>query len=335
MKFGACKHRFLSVLLALLLALTPIQAVAEAAAQSAKTTDVSLSSEISAESLDLDFSTVVLDQVGAPVAVKMNNGSTTWTPGASGGSKTISFTNASYNISVDYSSGTSSWATGTVGGTQGTVTVKKNTSYSSRSGDVIFLDTQKGGEYKVHIVQSGAPRPTATNTNTPTPTKTPTPKPRLSVDKTSLTFTNGASTQSVKLSNIVGSVSVDYGSNTSSWVTAGVGGSTGTISVKANTSYSKRTGTVVYIDNGTGYSVTITVTQNAAPTPTPTKTPTPTPKPPTNTPTPIPKLKADKTSLDSKAFQHQGHHLCGLRRKHEFLGNRNLRWKHGNNLSKG
>ena len=297
MKFGACKHRFLSVLLALLLALTPIQAVAEAAAQSAKTTDVSLSSEISAESLDLDFSTVVLDQVGAPVAVKMNNGSTTWTPGASGGSKTISFTNASYNISVDYSSGTSSWATGTVGGTQGTVTVKKNTSYSSRSGDVIFLDTQKGGEYKVHIVQSGAPKPTATNTNTPTPTKTPTPKPRLSVDKTSLTFTNGASTQSVKLSNIVGSISVDYGSNTSSWVTAGVGGSTGTISVKANTSYSKRTGTVVYIDNGTGYSVTITVTQNAAPTPTPTKTPTPTPKPPTNTPTPIPKLKADKTSL--------------------------------------
>ncbi|MCR5376151.1 MAG: InlB B-repeat-containing protein [Lachnospiraceae bacterium] len=294
MKFGACKHRFLSVLLALLLALTPIQAVAEAAAQSAKTTDVSLSSEIPVESLDLDFSTVVLDQVGGTVAVKMNNGSTNWSPGASGGSKTISFTNASYNISVDYSSGTSSWATGTVGGTQGKVTVKQNTSYNSRSGDVIFLDNQKGGQYKVHIVQAGAQRPTATNTNTPTPTKTPTPTnsptpvPRIKADKTSLTFSNGASSQSVKLSNVKGSVSVDYGGNTSSWVTAGVGGTTGTISVKANNSYSRRSGTVVFIDNGTGYSVSITVTQNAAPTPTNT---------PTNTPTPVPRIKADKTSL--------------------------------------
>ena len=222
---------------------------------------------------------------------------------SSGGTKTVTLSNRSGDITVEYSGNTSSWATASGGGNSYTVTVKANSSQSARSGQIIFIDNKTGDSAKVDVSQkaASAPVPTKKPTSAPTPTNkvtpvptslTPTPRPKLAASPVSFSLSCDASTPKITFRNRVGDLTFQYVGSTNTWVTVGGGGDSYTLSVKSNTTMNSRSGQIVFVDPKTGDSVTISLTQEGGAKPTNTPVPTPT-NTPTPTPTPRPKLAVD------------------------------------------
>lgn len=200
------------------------------------------------------------------------------------GSKTVTLSNRMGDVTIEYDKNTSSWVTAAGGGDSYTITVKENLNTSPRSGEVVFIDTKTGNSVSVTITQDAAPtptpKPTATSSPTPSPkpTNTPTPRAKLAIEASPKTFPHEGSSQTIKLTNRVGDITVEYTGSTNSWATVSGGGDSYTVSVAKNSSYDVRNGQIVFLDTKTGDSVVVAISQKGSPRPTATPSPTPTPK---------------------------------------------------------
>ncbi len=212
------------------------------------------------------------------------------------GSKTVTLSNRMGDVTIEYDKNTSSWVTAAGGGDSYTITVKENPNASPRSGEVVFIDTKTGNSVSVTITQDAAPtptpkptatssptpspKPTATSSPTPSPkpTNTPTPRAKLAIEAPPKTFPHEGSSQTIKLTNRVGDITVEYTGSTNSWATVSGGGDSYTVSVAENSSYDVRNGQIVFLDTKTGDSVVVAISQKGSPRPTATPSPTPTPK---------------------------------------------------------
>ena len=243
---------------------------------------------------------------------KMTANTTSISFGYSAETKTVTISNRTGTLTVS----SVFWVSYSVSGSTVKLTSTRNTG-GSRSGTITIKDGS-GQTVKISVSQKAAPTPTPTKTPTPTPTNTPkptatptpkptntpkptptntpkpkptntpkptaTPTPKMTANVTSLTFSSGAESKSVRITaGQKGTLRADRNSN-AMWLTVTVSGSSVTFTTTKNTG-AARTGTVDITDTGSGQTVRITVTQGAAPTPTPTNSPTPTPKLTVNTTT--------------------------------------------------
>lgn len=183
--------------------------------------------------------------------------------GAGGGSGTVTITsyetlNGSWYRDVSYSIDSStlpSWATYDGGGS---FTISANTSSSSRSAQVYFVQDESGNRDYVSLSQSGA---------TPTPDNYVFTWDGGSTSDTSANFpwnfsVNGTAANIPVISTKNGSSQSWSVSSKPSWITTSTTSSKVTISASDN-SGSARSGEVVLTQSGSGKTLTVNVSQNA------------------------------------------------------------------------